>query len=220
MTFPFPQYTPSAPATVEFTDLAESAANNAVYTFADLDAGAADADRYLAVAVTMSDDGLAAAATACTIGGQSATEAAGQSVAAASESNYAGVWIVKVPTGTTATVEVTGNTTMQSCSVTLYRIIGIASATPTDTDTASSAVGGLLSMDLDVQSGGVAIGAGVNADQGTAASWVGLTEDDDQQNDNMRHTAASGAFSATAAASAITVTMGLQRSAAACAHWA
>lgn len=219
MTFPNPIYTPLGPAARTKTDSGNITSNDAVYTFTDEAIGTAEPDRYVAVAVTMEDDGVSASATAVTIQGIAATEVVGISHAALSESTYAGIWIAKVPTGTTATIVVNGNTTMTGCAISLYRLTGIASPTATDTDT-DSGTKSLFSMDLDVQSRGVAIGVAKSRDQATAATWSGLTEDDDFQSDNTRHTAASGVFAANAAASAITVTMGSERGCSACAHWA
>lgn len=219
MTFPFPIYSPLGPAVATETDSVSSASNDFTYTFTDRAVGAADPDRYVVAAVTMEDDGVSASATAVTIGGVTADEVVGITHAASSESTYAGLWIAKVPTGTTATIEVTGNTTMTGCAVTVYRVTGIRGPTATDTDT-DSGTKTTFSMDLDVQSRGVAIGTAKNRDQGSAASWTGLTEDDDFQSDNTRHTAASSVFSANQTARTIEVVMGFERGCSACAHWA
>lgn len=221
MSFPFPIIPPLGPAARAEVDEMTSGANNVVYTFTDRNAGAPDPDRYLVAAVTMSDDGTAADATACTIGGVTATEVVSQTVTNLSESNYAGLWIAKVPTGETATVVVTGNTTMQDCGVTLYRATGITSPTPTDTDTDGIASGATLTMELDVQSRGMAIAAASSRGGTVPASWSGLTEDSDFQSDNSRHTTASAEFASTQAALAIVATVDSTiRACSVCAHWA
>jgi hypothetical protein len=219
MTFPNPIYTPLGPAAREETAATSSANNDAAYTFTDQALGAAAPDRYVVIAVVLRDAGGLPEASTVTVQGISATEAVGVTFNNTTEAYYASLWIAAVPTGTTGTVVVTGNATMTDCAISLYRVTGIASPTPSDTDT-DSGDKSLFSMDLDVQSRGIAIGVAIHETHLTAATWTGLTEDEDAQADNIRYTAASEAFSVDANALAITVTLGADNGAAACAHWA
>lgn len=214
-----PSFSPLGPAARLLTDTMSSIANDPSYTFSDRAIGAPDPDRYIVAAVSMGDDGVSAAATAVKIQDITAVQVVGISVAASSESNYAGLWIAKVPLLTTGTVFVQGNTTMTDCGVTLYRVTGIVSPTPTDI-AVDSGVKSSFALATDVKSRGIAIGIGTSDVQGTAVTWSVLAEDIDVQHDNMRHTSASQAFLADAAGAAIALTMGAGRGCCAAAHWA
>lgn len=220
-----PVHAPRAPLSIAKTDVTSSTSNESTYTFSSRAIGLADDDRHVIVAVSLRDDSDNGRVTNVSVGGVAATEAVGAEVGISSVHIHASIWIAKVPTGTTATVVVECFTTSTDCAITLYRVTGIASATASDTDdaTVSSGGGSLPAMELDIPNGGgVAVGCGCDNDSSESATWTGLTEDDDFDVDNSRHTAASQLLTSAQTGRAIELQFGSSTDyrSAVCAVWA
>lgn len=223
MTFPIHYISPRAPLSIAKTDVTSSTSNLISYPFNGRAIGLPDPDRYVAVAISLRDDSNNGRVTGVTIAGIPASEVVGIEHGGSSLHIHSSIWIAAVSAGTTADIVVNCFTTSTDCAITVYRITGIGSATASDTDTAVAAGGvALPAMALDIPvGGGVAIGCANDDDSSTAATWSGLTENDDFDVDNIRHTAASELLTAAQTARPIQVSFGTSNlRSAVCAVWA
>lgn len=147
-------------------------ASSATLTFSGMGTGTADANRVVAAGIFV--QGFIGTVTGVTIGGVSATQVTG--AAASATSIQTDIWYASVPTGTTATVVVTMNTSQQySMAVSTFRII---TTTPTAGTGGSGTQGfGLTaSATITVPAGGGAIVLG-QLDDSQAQSWNVATVD-------------------------------------------
>lgn len=139
--------------------------------------GTAHADRrvIVSIAAVMGGGGTGGAISAVTIGGVSATLLKRHGVTTAYQ--YAGIWMASVPTGSTATVAIT-RVGFTRFSLQAYRVVGLISATPHDTDEELSGTNHLVA---DVPAGGFAIcvahNNGTDADPPPYTLTGGVTED-------------------------------------------
>jgi len=184
-------------ADASFIAVTHDTGNVTTYTFAGANIGAADAARYVIVLVThASSAGAARTVSSATIGGISASIHANAGAASAQGLGTA-ILIALVPTGTTATISITLSGGGGSCDIGVYRVVGLASATPFDTATASDAAGGgvLTTNTLDVPHRGLVLGvANFEADSGSV-TWVGASENYDESNGDGTPEIVTGAMS-------------------------
>ena len=170
----FAEFTPSTPAVATYIATGTSTVNNASYTFTNANIGVAAADRIVLVAITARDAGAGVAAvTSCTIGGNAATvDSTTNAVNGREAATFA---YLLVPAGTTATIVVKFNTTMDVCALHIYNINGQASNTPV-----GSAVdgAGALSVSPGTQTNGCAVCC-VMGYADTNYTWANATEDYD-----------------------------------------
>lgn len=154
----------------------QDTSDQSTYTFTNVDIGAEDPDRCVKVAFE-SRKGAAAVTTitSATIGGSAATILRQAQIGSVS-TNLVGIFARAVPTGTTATIAVTLDQTMSRSEIVVYRSIGSACTTASDTDSDTAILD--PSVNLDVPAGGVAIGSCAAGSGGSArtATWTGLTE--------------------------------------------
>lgn len=132
--------------------------------------------RYVAAVVGLTGNS-SFTVTGVTIAGLTAALVAGLNTSNAAQCQ---IWIVAVPTGTTATVDVTasGSDIPQACGVSVYPIINPTSSTP-DATAGSQALTATISLNLNISSGGKAIGGSVVRDTPGNSTWTGLTENYD-----------------------------------------
>ncbi len=142
------------------------------FTFSSQPIGDANDDRYVIVAIASRKAGAAATISSVTVGGISASEVI-QHTTTVTNTDVAGIFIAKVPTGTTADVVVNFSTAMLRCGIALYRIVGI-SGTSYDTD---YSVDSTPSVSLDTPIG-AAVAVFTNGN-GSSVAWSGLDEDYD-----------------------------------------
>jgi hypothetical protein len=118
-------------------------------TFTGLNTGAAHVDRYVVVSISafMSEGGSMATFTAVSIGGVSATLLVQDNPGTY---QYVGIWIAAVPTGTSANVVIT-STGHTRFSIQVYRLVGVTSIVPHDTDIT------IEQINLDIPANGAAI---------------------------------------------------------------
>jgi hypothetical protein len=175
---------------VALTATGDDATALTTYTFAARGLGAADANRYILVAIE-ARGGTGRTISSVTIGGVAATGLSlggGTLIEAANGSSaYVALYYANVPTGTTGDVVVTWSAAVSLCSVHVYRTIvgagGISSITPTTTErvTNTSPSGALRQLDgsLSIPANGVllAISAG-DGMGGIYSSDYGLYKND------------------------------------------
>jgi hypothetical protein len=151
------------------------------YSFAAQAIGAAASDRYVVVGVAGAGTAVALReVTAMTIGGVAASRLV-RAVNATEQHYISEIWAAAVPTGTTATIEVTFNAAMSQCHIGVFRLVGspgTADATATDT------TGDPQSASINVPAKGAVIAIASEGASGTWA-WTGVTERFDQDNDGI-----------------------------------
>ena len=180
-----------APVVLTYQTRGSSVSDLALYTLAALAIGAASADRIVVVGITLatSTSGFPRSITGVTIGGIAATQIAH---VLGTQWMTAAIFAAVVPSGTTATVEITlnGNAGRIACDV---WTMTEASITPADTATDSNASSD-PSVSIDIPAGGACIACAGSAAV-TTTSWSGLTEDADAALEAFTtHTAASDTF--------------------------
>lgn len=161
-----------------FLQEAHSTSDLTTYTFSAQALGAASADRYIIVTAAGRKAGASTTISSITVGGVTATIVV-QRTNTITNTAVSGIAIAAVPTGTTGDVVVTFGAGMARCGIALWAVTGLASDTPTDTD---SSVATAPTVNLDVVAGGFAIGCAYDsASVGASATWAGITEQYDNQ---------------------------------------
>ena len=165
---------PQPGGTIEFLQSATDTADQAAYTFASQNLGAASFDRHIIVTAVARKAGAAFALSSVTIGGVAATIVR-QVTNTITNSDTAAIVIAKVPSGTTGDIVVTWDTTVLRCAIGVYRATGLDDLTEYDDDASTAAD---PTVTLDVPKNGFAIGAALTG-AATSCAWTGLTEDAD-----------------------------------------
>lgn len=138
----------------------------------NLSFGAADPNRYL-VAMVGSGDG----SVAVTIGGVTATPLVQQQYNG-SAAGATGIYLAKVPTGTSGTVTITNANANRA--VGLYSLINLQSVSAVATSSASAfTTPKPLPLNINIQAGGVVLTVTYSSGSGSSpsATWTGLTPD-------------------------------------------
>lgn len=163
-------------------------ADRSTYTFSGMAIGSASDDRYVIVSASAHGFG---GISSVTIGGISADIALATTVPIGGGQSVASVIaIAKVPTGTTATIVLSG-AGQYKLALTVHTATKLKSTTPVyiAADTSS---GYSLSVPIGKE-GGVVIGVGAT-DRNTSSTWGGLTESSDRVYENGLHSSAREAF--------------------------
>jgi hypothetical protein len=152
----------------EFVASAQNTTNATTHTFTDLAIGAADATRYVYIAVHM----IGAAPSSVTIGGSAGTLVACQAGSSARVCFY----YRAIASGTTATVVVTHAANINNVGVASWRVINLNSPTPTASNFSASSP---ASYSVTPSTGGVIIGgssAYISSSTVITNVWTGITE--------------------------------------------
>lgn len=151
-----------------FVNKYTSTSDTNAYTFSTCDIGAASGTRLVAV-VALARDTNPVALSSATIGGSAADIRVSSSTSAGRAG--AAIFARLVTTGTTADIVVTWDEAVTNCVIYVFRIVGYASAVPSDTFVNSTAVGSTSRVySIDTVSGGAVIGGQVGAADGGAKS--------------------------------------------------
>lgn len=170
--------------------------NTTLFTFASAGIGTETSDRFIAACVEMTFGVAGATVSSVNIGGVTAVLGVTAGVAGGTKD----IWYTPKladggPSGTTATIVVTGTgpPAPLNCGVEVYALTGSGSVTPTATASDTSAP---LSVSINVSGGGVVLAGGRGAGTPGAASWTGLTQDVDGSLDAgvVKSTSASNEF--------------------------
>jgi len=178
MTFPFPALASiPGPASGSLTANTVSNVSSSSYSFASQAIGAEDATRRIAIAVTWYNGNEV---DSVTVGGVAATKVSDPGVLVAGESGVSW-WVVDLPTGTTATVQVTFTAAVSRCGIGVFRIVGARSGRPVRTRLVTGA-SNPFSTTVDAPSGSVVLAGAVMTNTSAAGSytWAGVTEQYDQ----------------------------------------
>jgi hypothetical protein len=164
--------------------------------------GTADSNRY--VLVPMSWQGVTTAIIIQTllVAGITATQLASGGFSGGNRNT--GIYIVQIPTGTTANVTATFNSPPGSCNIATFSVSGLIStaANGTAASTAAAPTGSLSCAEFGAMIGCAYGGAGAPP----TATWAGITEDYDVNNGNQGFTVAHTNFSTAQSGLALTCT--------------
>lgn len=191
-------------ATVAFTDNEAQESPLSTFTFPDMAIGAVAGGRHVLVAISGRSGNTSTNITSVTIGGITATSVIRAfRGGSGSGENLTAIYIAPVPTGTTATIVVNFNVAFARASVSVYRVVGLMSATATATGN-STATNPTAS--LNISAGGFAVGS-CYSESMTSFTWTNLTESvDSTTNFNNTYTAAAANFAAAQTGLALTCT--------------
>lgn len=194
-------------ATVTHTDNVLSTSDLTTYSFAGRSIGTAAAGRLVVVAVHTGDTADNTLASG-TIGGVAAT------VIGTSRANDGVVWACTglmyavVPTGTTATIEVTWSAATFRCYIGVFAVYDLTSTTPHDSNV--TATGDPCDISgIDVPAGGVAIAAASVYDATNSSptfAWTNLTERYDATGEGVNEGYSGACDNFAAAQSSMTIT--------------
>lgn len=180
---------------VEYTDTATDGTDTSTYTFTSRAIGTAAGDRKVIVGIyARTPSSTLLNVTGVTIAGITASAVTGTSNpnADGATSNYTGLWIADVPSGTTATVVVTTAVNAARCAIAIYRATGISS-TPSDVAVffGAAVASGAVTLNADVGADSVVVSVAGWATSGVTASWTGMTNEDvDADVETSHYTAA------------------------------
>lgn len=181
-------------STTTFVATTSDTSNASTYTFNSASIGAASDSRLVVVGVTAEDDATGVTISSVTIGGSTAREIVQASAdEGAGNSVTAGLFYLRVTTGTTANIVVTLSASSLRCSISVFRVLTNLSAEYASSSDNTISGAGVCTTTLDVPRDGTALGVAC-FDSGSAITgitWAGLTEDDDTNPEgNLRRGAA------------------------------
>lgn len=163
----------AAAVNITLTDSSVDATDQTTYTFASQSFGATAADRKIVVGVGARGSGNFTISSV-TIGGVTATLVVNSS---SGLQDQAALYIADVPTGTTGSVVIVLSTGILRCGIGVWRMIGAASSTPTDTGISAADP---ATTTLTISANGSGVGYGIQIDATSTATWTGLNEDFDE----------------------------------------
>jgi hypothetical protein len=161
---------------VEYVTVVSSTSDLTTYSFTGVSIGAAAGNRYIILGVTGSS-GTTSAISTVTVNTVAATllaQASGSTVAT-------GLYIYKISSGTTADISVTFAGSKQRCAVSVWRVTGIDSETPYNTNSNTAAVStSSLSTTVNTVNGGFIVAAAQRGGTvGGTTTWTGVSENYD-----------------------------------------
>lgn len=154
------------PPSIVATDKDIDNTASTTHTFSGKSVGVADPTRLIIVPI---EAATSSSSISCTINGNAATSVSG--AALDSGSSHVRMFVLAVPTGTTANIVVTLGSA-GSASIGIFAAYNLLSFTPTD---ANSDISGTLDLSVSVSALGVACGFAFCNATGTW-SWSGLTK--------------------------------------------
>lgn len=170
-----------------FTDSEVNTGSSDSYSFTNMSIGVAEPTRLIVLAVNIRNSSFAASITSISIGGITPTHIVTRANGGNSRNGYVALYIAAVPTGTTATVNITLNSATGSAAVGLYRLVNFASAAAFDFSPTSD-IDNQNNMTVDVPDQGVVV-AVATLIGASSSTWSGVTENVDypDSSDSMTH---------------------------------
>lgn len=147
-------------------------------TFTSVNVGTADAARTTILSIT-ADDGTTIdfSFVGVTIGGDTATEVV--DTANVNSRQQSAVYAMANPAGTSENIVVDLSEAVADITVCVYAAYNLNSSTAIASNQGFDTSGGVVTLSVNTQSGGIAVGI-CGADSGSASTtWVGLTEETD-----------------------------------------
>lgn len=173
----------AAAALVSFVTTANDNDNNTNYSISGVSIGAAAADRRVFALLCWSSTATGARTlNSASIGGVSATIHVQDGMSDSGQGGLAAAIVsAAVPTGTTATIAASLSGQGGSLDVGVYRVTGLGSATPHDTQS-NTVSNGAPSVSLNVPARGFVLAVVNHAATSSGNTWVGVDEDYDYDN--------------------------------------
>lgn len=171
-------------------------------TFTSVNVGTADASRTTILSIT-ADDGTTIdfSFIGVTIGGDSATEIV--DTANVNSRQQSAIYAMANPAGTSENIVIDFSEAVADVTLCVYAAYNLNSSTAIASNSGFDTSGGLLTLSVNTQDKGIAVGI-CGADSGSAAvTWVGLTEETDAT--GTGHFYSSAWLSNTSAATPLTV---------------
>jgi len=155
-----------------YLETQSSTANGTGYTFSSVSFGAAASDRYIVACIYGAYNG---APSSVTIGGVSATKVV-DSGTVGTDNWHSTIYIAPVPSGTSGNIVIAGMTSALRCAMSAYRVVGLNSATPVDTDSDADGVQS-ITLTLDAVQNGFMLACCVGSSDSYTEVTSGITED-------------------------------------------
>jgi len=174
--------------TKSFQACTASTSNLTTYTFSSHAIGTdTGANRTILVGIASNDLTTVWSVSTLTVGGTSAIADVTSSDADRLE---VAIYHVTGVSGSTGDIVVTFDEAVEWAAVCVWAVYDLTSSTAGDTASATNSAAPALTLDLDVQANGVAVGMCVTRD-GQTFTWIGLTEDADSGDAEKTKSAAS-----------------------------
>lgn len=195
----------SAVITITFTDNEDATGNLTTYTSGSLNSGTATSDRISIAGLSCSSGtaGTPRSLSSATINGVSADIISGGTNSGQRDSTY--IVAAINPTGTTAVVSFTWSGQCGRASVVLWSMTGRSTTTAFDTATDFNGTSSDPSTTIDIPANGGAVAFAQQGAAITSATWTGLTERTDTQNESV-NTFSSASDNFASAQTGLTVT--------------
>lgn len=184
-----PIFTPPTPSFNLLSNYWETA-NQSSYTDSSVNLGIEASGRFIVVAVSYLSGSNSRAITGITVGGSSLTEDIQNRNSGNSTNPCVAMFSGVISTGTSGDVVITLAGTVNNMMMSTYSAYNLVNNAVYDTDTAS---GGTSTMSINIPTKGIALGAGGGNSAVSSCTWVGLDEDNDQDDGGgYRSTASAG----------------------------
>lgn len=201
----------SVPPSISFISQAEITADQASYSFTSQSIDAADATRRVVVAVhwMYAGAGTDTVLNSATIGGVAATIHVQTNNGTSSSPDGIAIISALVPTGTTATIDLTFNATCSRAYIGVYSALNEAGSSPTATASDNTLTGSTLNLNLNVTAGGWLMAAVTESSNLTPTNtWTGVSENYDLTSTEIAgRIFSSGHTSGSAGGTPVTVTV-------------
>lgn len=172
---------PSVPATVSFVGCTRSTSDLTTYTFTTHATGTAGTRKTI-VGVSAIDSATDYSTSSMTVGGASATEVVDS--ADTGSLVQSSIYIIDNPSGTTANIVVTMSEAVTALGICVWAAYDLGSETATGTAAQFQTASEAITLDLNVNAGGVGVGmSAVNFATSQATTWTGMTENADAELD-------------------------------------
>lgn len=164
------------PITLSYESTDESGSNSTVYNFSNQGIGTASSDRLVVVGIVTSDSSSEAGSlpTGVTIGGNSATLIYGFA-SGAFERQAVSFWYLAVPSGTTASIQVTMSDAQVRCAIAVYRVTGGRNTLTSRSSDGNSNSTNNPSTSISFSSSNVGITGLIGQGTGGSFSWNNAT---------------------------------------------
>lgn len=170
----------------EFLNGGATTESSSTMTRTGVDFGAEDTNRLIVVACShYRGDQSDRTFSSASIGGVTATLNVQGTRDGSSSNNFVCICSAVVPTGTSGTITVTLNSSVVEGYFSVYRLVGFSA-----TAFATAGANGGTSATLSTTTDGCSVGVFGTSSDTTSTTWTGLTEQNDLDNGNARHSSA------------------------------
>jgi hypothetical protein len=170
-----PKLASNVPLAASYVTNATDSSGATTYTFSNHAIGASATNRYVLIQVSGTVSGVSRNIASVTVGGNTPTVLA--TTSGTSQRGCQGFYIISIPAGTTATTVVTFDGGMQCAQISIWRLAGLSSLTPVDTQYVESSSTTDLSCNINARSGGAIFAGSVNRGNLPTQTWSGADKE-------------------------------------------